>query len=190
MLPKVFNRPPGALYMKSYSFQKNLLIALVLSRIILVWYGFDRLPFLSSNDEVLYNDAAVAMSKGFGLVAKSLAGTMDLGKIYGHHPPLFPLIQSVIFRLFGFSAFTLRALGIACFILYSILFIVLLYRLKNIGIYDDFSFFSTDLLFISDPTSFDYARWGRPDSLALFFGIVAFRFIISVKGINNFKKCG
>jgi len=127
--------------MKHRYFLVNFLIIFIVVRSLLVWYGFDRLPRLSNNDEVIQNDAAVAMSKGFGLVAKSYDGVMDLGKIYGHHPPVFPLLQSAIFRLFGFSALTLRASDIVFFILYSVFFVMLLYRLKNMGVYDNFAFF-------------------------------------------------
>jgi hypothetical protein len=146
------------------------------------------MPRITNTDEVYYNDPAVSMSKGYGFIGKSLEGTMKLEKYYAIHPPIFMLLQAGIFRIFGLSAFTLRGTEIFFFIFYMLLIVFLFYRLKYIGIYDNFAFFWITLLFLTEPTTFSCSRSGRSDMLGLFFGIAAFVLILSKSGVSISKK--
>lgn len=71
-------------------------------RIFACWYGFDRLPSVSSKDEVIINDPALALSRGEGLIAPSFGGKR-ISTLYAQHPPLYVLTQAVVFDVFGFS---------------------------------------------------------------------------------------
>lgn len=162
----------------------TLLVLLLTVKCIAVWYGFDRLPLLSTNDEATFNDPAFWMAKGEGLVAKSLDGTLGMERVYAQFPPLYITLQALIFRLFSLSAFTLRGSNIFFFIAYICLLLAIFYHLKKHGIYDNFSVFWVSLILIAEPTIFSFCRMGRPESLGLFFAISAFLLLLSEKRLT------
>ena len=60
-------------------------------------------------DEVTINDAAIALSRGQGLIAPSFTDSVfGLDKLYAHFPPIYIYLQSLAFRAFGVSVYSLR----------------------------------------------------------------------------------
>ena len=86
---------------------RRAILCLLALRILACCYAWDRLPLLPTYDEAIINDPAVAMSRDFGLVAFSYSG-IPIADRYAHFPPLFMFLQAATFRVFGFSALTLR----------------------------------------------------------------------------------
>src|SRR5258708_7874969 len=91
-------------------------VALFAIRAAGLFVGLDRLPMVPTvNPEVIINDPALSLSRGHGFVAYSFEHSVNgLDRMYAHFPPIFIALQALIFRLFGFSAITLRALSVFC----------------------------------------------------------------------------
>lgn len=163
--------------MKLHTDNKIILVIflILLLRIFLLWLGYDRLPYLPTvGDEVIINDAAVSLSRGEGFVAKSFENDpMGIDKVYGHYPPLFHILQSIIFRVFGISPFTLRFLNIFSQILSLFLLLYFFQRLKFFNVLDTFAFFTISCLLLLEPVSLCIARQARMDMLAVLFGIIS-----------------
>lgn len=81
-------------------------------------------------DEVIINDPAVALSRGQGLIAPSFSGSVfGIDKLYSHFPPLFLFAQSVSFRLFGVSVYSLRLVTTLMDLFASLVFLWVLWLL-------------------------------------------------------------
>lgn len=168
----------------------KLVITLIfLLRIFLLWLGYDRLPYFPTvGDEVIINDAAISLSRGEGFVAKSFKDDwLGLDKFYGHYPPVFLVFQSIIFRIFGISVFTLRFLNIFSHILSLFLLIYLFARLKFFKIIDNFAFFTISCLMLFEPVSLALARLARMDMLAVFFGVISLLILFSSSSLDKFS---
>ncbi|HNX80979.1 MAG TPA: hypothetical protein PKL77_02405 [Candidatus Omnitrophota bacterium] len=157
----------------------------IIGKLCGVWYGFDRLPLVTNTDEYWFSQAPLAMSRGEGLVMKSMTGVMNLDKYYALHPPVYLLTQAAVFRMAGFSPLTLRGVSILCFSACMFFVILLFYRLKKARIFDAFAFWMATLLFLSDPVTFTIARSGRSDMLGFVLGVAAFLPVISSRGIRT-----
>lgn len=107
--------------------------ALFVVRAVLLCVGLDRLPLLPTvADEVFVNDPAVSLSLGHGFVGFSLTHSrMGLDHIFANYPPVFIVLQSLVFRLFGLSAVTLRASSVICDLLGCLIFLVILLELLD-----------------------------------------------------------
>lgn len=174
--------------MKPVRFFLISLMLLLFLRTIFVWYGFDRMPLLSNNDEAVFNDPAISMMRGTGLVAKSYSGIMDMDTVFGHFPPLYIAVQSAVFGMAGISPLSLRGLNIVFFILYVLLFALLVFRFRAMGIYDPYAALWVMALLLSDPTGFSFCRMGRPESLAIFFALSAFLALTAPSGITARRR--
>jgi len=164
--------------------KKLLSIALVLllcTKMALVWYGFDRLPLLPNNDEAAINDPALFLSRGEGFAAKSLAGLLRLDEVFAHYPPVYPLLQALVYRSFGISGLTLRGSNIIFFTLYVCLLILIFSILRKKGFLDTWAFYWVSFLLLTDPTTFYFARMGRSDSLGIFFALFSLFLLFSTK---------
>lgn len=144
-------------------------------RFFLIWLGYDRLPLLPGcPDEILFNDPAVSFSRGTGLALKSFKyDFIKSDQFFAMYPPVFPLIQSLIFKYFDISPFTLRFLNIFSHIVSLILLLCILYKLKNENIIDGFAFIAVTLLVLTEPETFRLARAGRLDMLVCLFGLIS-----------------
>lgn len=151
---------------------------LLLLRISLAWYGFDRLPLITSNDEAILNDPAVALSRGQGLRAPSFEGTI-IGGFYAHHPPIYTLLQAVFFRWGGITPLTLRGLGLASSLAALFALLYLLFRLWRHKACDRLAALAIASVCLAEPTTLSLARWGRMDGLAVFFCVLAFGLLLS-----------
>jgi len=166
----------------------RIIFSLFILRCIVVWYGYDRLPLLSNNDEAGINDPAICMSKGYGLVSRGIEGAMGLEKVFSYYPPVYISFQSLIYKIFGLNTFTLRGPSIIFFCAYTLLLLLLFRKLRSIGVFDDFSTFWVSLFLLTDPTVLSYAHQGRCESLAILFAIAAFFVLVSQKGIIYFRR--
>lgn len=146
----------------------HFLFILLTFRIILNLYGFDIIPFLSSNDEVAIQDPSIYLNKFGEFKALSFYGQL-IDQVYAHHPPIFVWTQTQYFKIFGFNQYTLRIPAI----LYSI--ISLSFISFNLNIISEIGLASkkiTNLLILVillEPTYLSWSRFGRNDCLANLF---------------------
>lgn len=138
-------------------------------RTIFNFYGFNIVPFLSINDEVIIQDPSIYFNKIGEFKALSFFGYL-IDKIDSHHPPLFVWSQSQFFNIFGFNQFTLRYPSI----IYSLISLsLIIYSLKILSQIELCSKKFIDLfimIILLDPTYLSWSRMGRNDCLAnLFF---------------------
>ena len=161
------------------------IIILFLLRIFILWFGYDRLPYIPAcPDEIVANDPAISLSDNNGLVLQSFTNDVIAGnKFFASYPPLFPIIQAMIFKLFGISPFTFRFLNISSQIIFLLLFLYVLQKLRSRKVLDDFAFIIASSLILTDPITLYWARAGRMDMLAILFGIIALTILLS------FRKC-
>lgn len=141
----------------------------------LLLFGFDRLPMVPTvNPEVIINDPALSLSLGHGYVAYSFEHSVNgLDKLYGHFPPVFIALQSVIFRLFGFSALTLRAFSMFCDLAACVVFLLVLTELYRQGFADRFGATAATVLIFLEPTGLSHSREARMESLNTLLGGIA-----------------
>ena len=154
-----------------------ILLCLFVVRGFFCFYGFDRRPLVSSNDEVIIEDPALALARGQGLRLVSFPG-LELTKMWAHYPPAFFLIQAAVYKVFGFSPASSRIPGI-CFSLLGVAILcgilVALFRTEYI---DRFAMFASLLLLLFDPFIVVISRVGRMEQLALFFGLAGLAAVI------------
>ena len=88
-------------------------VVLFVVRAIGLFIGLDRLPLVpAAPPEVMINDPAVALGRGYGLAAFSFEHSVHgLNVLYAKFPPLYIALQALVFRSLGVSAITLRAPG-------------------------------------------------------------------------------
>ena len=161
----------------------GMIAFLFILRCAAVWCGFDRLPYLSNNDEAGFNDPALCMVEGKGLVSEGLEGAMGMEKVFSQYPPVYMSVQAQIFKWFGLNTFTLRGPSVLFFCVYTFLLLLLFSRLRLMGLFDDYSAAWVALLLLSDPTTLAACRQGRCESLALLFSIAAFSLLFSKEGV-------
>jgi len=152
-----------------------LCVCLFLFRCAFLFVGFDRLPMLPTlGDEVILNDPAVSLAQTGHFVCSSFPHSpLQLDQWFGHHPPVFFLMQAVIFRLFGLSALTLRIVGMLSAAMVPVLCVSIILELCERKLVD----FTTVLLLAPvlffDATTITYGRWARMESLADVFVLLA-----------------
>ena len=73
-------------------------------------YRYGQLPLAPViGDEVIINEPAVALSRGQGLISPGFRDSaFGLDKLYAHFPPVYIFAQSLAFRAFGVSVYSLR----------------------------------------------------------------------------------
>ena len=73
-------------------------------------YRYGHLPVAPViGDEIIINDPAVALSRGQGLIAPGFRDSpFGLDKLYAHFPPVYIFAESLAFRAFGVSVYSLR----------------------------------------------------------------------------------
>jgi uncharacterized membrane protein len=144
-------------------------------RCVALFLGVDRLPLTPSViDEVIINDPAVALSRGYGLVAFSFEHSHSgLDRMYGHFPPLFIVLQALVFRLFGFSVFTLRAPSVLFDLAAGVVFLAILLELRHRAFAETWAVALAGLLILLEPTTLVHSREGRMESLVVLLGGLA-----------------
>lgn len=155
---------------------KKLWVLLFLIRTAGLLIGLDRLPMVPTvNPEVVINDPAVSLSRGHGFVAYSFDHSVNgLDKLYAHFPPVFIWLQALVFRVFGFSAISLRALSVICDLGTCLAFLLVVIELEERGILDRLGAMLAGILIVLEPTAMIHAREGRMESLNTMLGGFAF----------------
>ncbi|HWE52175.1 MAG TPA: glycosyltransferase family 39 protein [Bryobacteraceae bacterium] len=160
---------------------RTAILCLLALRVFAFCYAWDRLPLLPTYDEAIINDPAVALSRGMGLVAFSYSG-IPIADRYAHFPPLFMFLQAATFRIFGFSALTLRFWPIAFGVLSSLLLLCVLDRLWKRGVLAGWAAAVTACLCLVDlPTLWD-SRAGRMDTMVVALGLAALALLLANPG--------
>jgi len=154
---------------------KKLWILLFIIRAAGLLIGLDRLPMVPTvYPEVIINDPAVSLSQGHGFVAFSLEHSVNgLDKLYAHFPPVFIALQALVFRLFGFSGITLRALSVVCDLATCFVFLLILAEFEKRKILDRAGAMLAGILIVLEPTAMIHAREGRMESLNTLLGALA-----------------
>ena len=166
-----------------------LWITLFVVRALMLCIGLDRLPMVPTvADEVFVNDPALALSLGHDLTAFSLTHSrLGLDQVFANYPPVFIFLQSLVFRMFGFSAVTLRASGVACDLAGGLVFLLILRELRERGIVDDLASGFSGAVFLLQPTTLAHAREARMESLVLLLGSVAFYLALRASRASNYS---
>jgi hypothetical protein len=101
-------------------------------------YRYGHLPVAPVlGDEVIINEPAIALSRGQGLVAPSFQDSaFGLDKLYAHFPPVYIFAESLAFRKFGVSVYSLRLVTTAMGIAAAGIFLVLMWGLCRWGLAD------------------------------------------------------
>lgn len=146
-------------------------------RLVLSFYGYDRRPLLTTNDEAIVQDAAVALARGEGLRATSFEG-LEVAEFYANHPPLFTFVQGGMFKTFGFSPATLRLPGIVASLLAVLLLGAMLRSLLAVGLVDGFGATLAALLLLCDPFVIILSRIGRMEHLAALLALAGLNLVI------------
>jgi 4-amino-4-deoxy-L-arabinose transferase-like glycosyltransferase len=108
---------------------------LILIHILLMLFRYGSMPIAPVvSDEVVINDASIALARGHGYVAESFADSKyGLDRVFAHFPPVYPYTEALAFRLFGVSAYTLRLTTTVMSIGSTFVLFWLLYRLCLFG---------------------------------------------------------
>lgn len=148
---------------------------LFLVRAVGLIIGLDRLPMLPSvQPEVIINDPAVALSRGEGLRAPVFEHSLHgLDTLFAHFPPVFVALQSIVFRVFGFSALTLRASSVIADLGAALVFVAILWELYRRRILDRLGWMFGSLLILLEPTMLIHSREARMESLNVLLGGLA-----------------
>jgi hypothetical protein len=146
------------------------LVCLFVVRGFFCYYGYDRRPLFSSNDEVIVNDAALALARGQGLRLASFEG-LELARMWAHYPPVFFLTQGAIFKAGGFCPGAVRLPGIVYSFAGVAILVLILASLHRARIIDRFGAVIAGALLFVDPYFLVISRVGRMEPLALFFGL-------------------
>lgn len=101
-------------------------------------YRYGQLPVAPVlGDEIIVNDPAIALSRGQGLVAPSFQDSAyGLDKLYAHFPPVYIFAESLAFRKFGVSVYSLRLVTTAMGIAAAGVFLVVMWCLCRWGVAD------------------------------------------------------
>lgn len=138
--------------------------------------GIDRLPLVpAAPPEVIINDPAVALSRGFGLTGFSFEHSLNgLNITYANFPPLYIGLQALIFRTLGFSAMTLRSTGAIADLGACAIFLLALRELYKRKILDRFGLAIAGAVLLLEPVTVMHDRSGRMESLCVLFGSLTF----------------
>ena len=151
-------------------------IVLLVLRSSVLLIGVDRLPLVPAvGDEVIINDPAVALSRGYGRVAFSFEhSSSGINRLYRHFPPVFIWLQSLMFRVFGFSVWSLRATSMFCDIAACVAFLAILLELRQRRFAEDWIVALTGIVILLEPSTLTHARQGRMEPLGMLLGALAF----------------
>lgn len=162
----------------------GLVGGLALLRAVLLFWRFDRLPPIPAlGDEVFLNEAALSWATSGKLICAGMPHSpLGFDQVFGHHPPLFFLIQGVVFRLLGFEALSLRLVGLVCSALAPIVCVAIMRRLWKEGILTGRAVLLTSFLMFLDATTLAHARWARMEALCVVFTAVAIYAVVQAGG--------
>jgi len=111
---------------------------LLLLHTFFMLYRYGQLPVAPViGDEVIINEPAIALSRGQGLIAPSFRDSVfGLDKLYAHFPPVYIFAESLAFRAFGVSVYSLRLVTTVMGIAAAGFFLLLMGSLCRWGLAD------------------------------------------------------
>jgi hypothetical protein len=111
---------------------------LLLLHTFFMLYRYGQLPVAPViGDEVIINEPAVALSRGQGLIAPGFRDSaFGLDKLYAHFPPVYIFAESLAFRAFGVSVYSLRLVTTVMGIASAGFFLLLMWCLCRWGLAD------------------------------------------------------
>ena len=185
---------PGISVPPAFSTRRKAILCLVafafLLRLGLCFTGYDRRPFMTSNDEAVVLDPAVSLAWGEGLRAPSLEG-LDLANRFYHYPPLSFFVQGGIFRVCGVSAATMRIPSIVEHLLGLLVLFWILRQGCRSGLMDAFAAWIAAALILADPFLLILSRIGRMEHLGALLGLGGIAFALGARlpgGGIRFRK--
>lgn len=145
---------------------------LLVVRAAALFVGLDRLPLVpAAPPEVMINDPAVALSRGYGLAAFSFEHSLNrLNILYANFPPVYIALQSLVFRVLGVSAMTLRVPGVLADLGACVFFLLVLREFYARKIVDRPGVTIAGILLLLEPITLIHDRSGRMESLCVLFG--------------------
>ena len=101
-------------------------------------YRYGQLPVAPViGDAVIINEPAVALSRGQGLIAPGFRDSaFGLDQLYAHFPPVYIFAESLAFRAFGVSVYSLRLVTTVMGIASAGFFLLLMWCLCQWGLAD------------------------------------------------------
>lgn len=151
---------------------------LFLVRIAATWYGYDRRPVITSNDEIYWAEPAWAMMHGKGYTMPCLAGTR-FADSYSVHPPLYSFILMGQFWVGGFTVPSLRLGTLIAHLTGVAVMLIIWRRLWQLQIIDRFGFVAASLLLLANFSTLSLARGGRPDCYCILFSLLPFLILLA-----------
>lgn len=131
-------------------------------------------------DEVTINDPAMALSRGQGFVAPSFGGSsLGLDHLYGHFPPVYLWVESLAFRAFGVSAYSLRLTTTVMGILACAVFLFITWCLCRWKLADPVTAGFAACLYALNGSVIALHRIARMDSMVEFFALVSLLFVLA-----------
>ncbi len=143
----------------------SALFVLLHSFFVLCRYG--QLPIAPVlGDEVIINDASISLARGQGYAATSFTNShYGIDRLFAHFPPLYPLTESLAFRAFGFSVYSLRLTTTVMSIATTIALALLLYRLCRTKLLNWDTAILISALYCTNPALIALERTARMESM-------------------------
>ena len=131
-------------------------------------------------DEVTINDPAIALSRGQGLRAPSFGGSaFGLDHFYAHFPPLYIWTESLVFRVFGVSAYSLRLTTTVMGILACATFLFISWCLCRWRLADPVTMSFAACLYTLNASVIALHRIARMDTMVEFFALASLLFVLA-----------
>jgi hypothetical protein len=147
-----------------------------------MFYSYGSLPVAPVfGDEIIINDPAIALSRGQGLKASSFTDSVfGIDKLYAHFPPIYIYAQSLIFRLFGVSVYSLRLTTTLMSIAAAAVFILLLQSLYKWRVVERRTALLLAALYTLNASTIVLHRVGRMESTIEFFCLCSLFCVLTV----------
>jgi 4-amino-4-deoxy-L-arabinose transferase-like glycosyltransferase len=144
-------------------------------------YRYGELPSAPViGDEVTINDPAIALSRGQGLRAPSFGGSpFGLDHFYAHFPPLYIWTESLVFRAFGVSVYSLRLTTTLMGILACAIFLFIAWCLCRWGLADPVTMSFAACLYTLNASVIALHRIARMDTMVEFFALASLLFVLA-----------
>ncbi len=158
----------------------RIAVLFIVLQALLLWCGLSRMPLAPAlGDELIINDPAISLSRGGGLVAPSLGGSVvGLDKLYAHFPPVYIFLEAGMLKVLGISATSLRALSAISLTLGTLTFAAILRLLLRQQLVSARPAALALALFCLEPDTVALSRFARMDPTVLLFALLAFFFVL------------
>lgn len=158
-----------------------LCLVLLLLHSTCMLYRYGNLPSAPViGDEVTINDPAMALSRGQGLSAPSFADSpFGLDRLYAHFPPVYLWTESLVFRAFGVSVYSLRSITTVMGILACAIFLLIVWCLCRWKLADPVTAGFAACLYTLNASVIALHRIARMDSMVEAFALASLLFVLA-----------